>query len=116
VVQASFGTQLSGFSQLLLALYNLDESPVYPLLVLHSRNFTFLEWLSAREELLPLYQVVAGVHLTLTREIDAFVSQLSAVATVLAREEVMHFAAEGPSPNPCLASQPMNVARKATAM
>ena len=96
VVQTSFGAQLSSFSQFLLALYNLNEIPIYPLLVLHSRNFAFLEWLSSRDDLILLYPVVAGIHLTLTREIDAFVSQLSLLLSILGDVRPIHFAAEGP--------------------
>ena len=96
VIQASFGTQLSSFAQFLLALYGIDRCPLYPLLILHSRNFAFLEWLSTREEFLPLYQVAAGVHLTLTREIDGYVAQLSLALAKLAEAQTIHFAAEGP--------------------
>ncbi len=96
VVQASLGAQLSSFSQFLLALYYADDAPLYPLLVLHSKNFAFLEWLAGREELLPLYQISAGVHLTLTREVDAFAVQLTVMTDAMDASTTVHFAAEGP--------------------
>lgn len=96
VVQASFGAQLSSFSQFLLALYYANDAPLYPLLILHSRNFGFLEWLGGHHEVGPLYQVAAGVHLSLTREVDAFAVQLSAVLTAAETSPTVHFAAEGP--------------------
>jgi uncharacterized protein YjbI with pentapeptide repeats len=96
VIQASLGVQLSGFAQFLLALYMSDQMPFYPLLLLHSQNFNFLEWLSDRGEALPLYQVAAGVHLTLTREVDGFLFKLTDVTRALSSSQILHLVAEGP--------------------
>jgi uncharacterized protein YjbI with pentapeptide repeats len=96
VVHASFGGQLSDLCQFLLKLYEDGDAPTYPLLILHTRNFELLEWLGERPDMRALYQVVAGVHLLLTREVDAYVAQLSALNLAIADRREVHFAAEGP--------------------
>jgi uncharacterized protein YjbI with pentapeptide repeats len=95
-VQASFAAQLSGFAQFLLSRFDSGEMPLYPLLLLHSSNFAFLEWLSGIEASTALYQTVAGVHLTLTREVDAFAALMSAFVEASKGSGTIHFAAEGP--------------------
>jgi hypothetical protein len=63
---------------------------------LHSQNFAFLEWLGREEHVPPLFQTAAGIHLTLTREVDAFAAQLSATVAAVEAFSTVHFAAEGP--------------------
>jgi hypothetical protein len=80
IIESSFGALLTNFAQFLLALYSANRLPVYGLLRFHTHNFDLLEWLSGKQELPYLYQVAAGVHLTLTREVDGFASLVQSIA------------------------------------
>ena len=96
LVQTSFGVQLTTFVQFLVALYSRNECPLYPLLILHTNNFRFMEWVGAQDDLLALYQHTAGAHLLLTREVDLYAVRLSQLADAVPTGATIHFAAEGP--------------------
>lgn len=95
-VQASFGAQLSSFAQFLIALFERDRLPVYPLLILHSRNFEILNFLEQRPEATGLYQEVAGIHWVLSRHATAFLEAVENWSAALAETKILHVAAEGP--------------------
>jgi uncharacterized protein YjbI with pentapeptide repeats len=96
IIESSFGALLTNFSQFLLALYSADRLPTYVILRLHTHNFELLEWLAGKGELLSLYQVAAGVHLTLTREVDSFASLLQVTADAFDQTRLIHIEANGP--------------------
>lgn len=96
VVEASLAAQLSTFAQFLLALFERDRSPIYPILILHSRNFEILTWLEGRATSAGLYQVAAGVHWILTREVEAFAKLVDEVTSGVANQRSIHLGAEGP--------------------
>jgi uncharacterized protein YjbI with pentapeptide repeats len=96
IIESSFGALLTNFTQFLLALYNADHLPAYAILRLHTHNFELLEWLAGQEELLSLYQIAAGVHLTLTREVDSFASLLQVMVDAFGQSHVIHIEANGP--------------------
>lgn len=95
-VQASFGAQLSSFAQFLIALFERNRLPVYPLLILHSRNFEILSFLERRPEAAGLYQEVAGVHWVLSGHATAFLEAVENWSAALAKTKILHVAAEGP--------------------
>jgi hypothetical protein len=95
-IRASLGALVGLFSQFLLAEYTNDVMTFYPILRFHARNYLLLEWLTKRREQPSLYQAVAGVHLTLTREIEEFLAVVEAVAREFSELAPIHLAAEGP--------------------
>ena len=95
-VQASFGAQLSSFAKFLIALFERDRLPVYPLLILHARNFEALSQLEGRPEFLGLYEKVAGVHWMLAKQAETFLHAVEEWHKVLSRTKILHVAAEGP--------------------
>ncbi|WP_329741435.1 pentapeptide repeat-containing protein [Dyella sp. A6] len=95
-VQASFGAQLSSFAQFLVALFERDRLPVYPLLILHSRNFEILKFLEQRPEAAGLYQEVAGIHWVLARHATAFLEAVENWSAAFAETKILHVAAVGP--------------------
>lgn len=96
LVQASFGALLSALSQFLLILYNADRIPAYPLLLLHTNNFELFDHLSSRPVAPSLIQIIAGVHLTLTREVDRIVALLQQAMNTFSHQNIVRFGAEGP--------------------
>ena len=95
-VQASFGAQLSSFAQFLIELFERDRLPVYPLLILHSRNFEMLSFLEGKAEATGLYREIAGVHWILARQAASFLETVDEWCKVLSNTEILHVAAEGP--------------------
>ena len=95
-VQASFGAQLSSFAQFLIALFERDRLPIYPLLILHSRNFEILNFLERRPDAAGLYQEVAGIHWVLARHATTFLEAVEDWSTAFAETRILHVAAEGP--------------------
>jgi uncharacterized protein YjbI with pentapeptide repeats len=96
-VQGSVGLQISGLSQFLLALYEREEIAVYPVILLHSNNFRFLEIVAAQPHAKALYQIIAGVHLALTRVTDEFAVELTAFTKHVHWRRRLHLAALGPA-------------------
>jgi hypothetical protein len=96
-IQASLGALLSLFAQFLLAEFENNAMTFYPLLRFHTNNFALLDWLTQRHHLSQLYQTVAGVHLTLTREVDAFLDVVETRVALLSSSDEIHLAAEGPA-------------------
>ncbi len=96
VVEASLATQLNIFSQFLMILFENDEIAFYPILILHTRNFEVLTWLEGRPRTTVLYQVVAGVHWTLSREVETFMRLVDFFSGTLDVLPELHFAARGP--------------------
>ncbi len=97
VVEASLAAQLSGFAQFLIALFDRNCLAIYPILILHSRNFEILSWLESRSQAAGLYQVSAGVHWILTREVETYMRIVDDVARSLFGQSPLHFAANGPA-------------------
>ncbi len=96
IIESSFSSLLSDFSQFLLSLYKRDALAAYAILRLHTHNFELLEWLSDKTELPELYQTAAGVHLALTREVDSFVALVQAKVDENADTRQVRIAANGP--------------------
>lgn len=96
VVQASLASQLSSFAHFLLTLFARNRLPIYPILLLHSRNFEVLNWLGNRGDAVNLYQVSAGVHWLLTREVDVFFLLVETLKEKFVDRKTIHFAANGP--------------------
>jgi hypothetical protein len=95
-IRASLGTLVSSLSQFFLEEYDSNAMAFYPLLRFHTNNFALLDLISGRKELTDLYQTVAGVHMNLTREVDAFLFQVQTISDHVDVRKPMHLAAEGP--------------------
>ncbi|WP_245258280.1 hypothetical protein [Rhodopseudomonas palustris] len=96
IIESSFGALLNSFAQFLLALFAANRLPVYGLLRFHTHNFALLEWLSGKPEFSSLYQSAAGVHLSVTREVDAYARAVQEI--VDAHTNLLHIRLEADGP------------------
>jgi uncharacterized protein YjbI with pentapeptide repeats len=96
IIEASFSALLTKFTQFLTVLYSSNRLATYAILRFHTYNFELLEWLADRPELPTLYQTAAGVHLTLTREVDKFAVLLQSLVDAHEESRKVRIEAEGP--------------------